>query len=124
MYDDSVTTSVSGADNKCCEWLNKIINSKFTTLEDKELLINIKQILQEFPKEELEPYRGKYLAFVKDDKNKYQLHENVFNNALEVTDAGIKSAYLFFIPTENEYCATATMPYRNAISKPNKCIIS
>lgn len=103
------------SDKKCCEWLDTIINSKFTTIDDKELLKDIKKLLQECPKEELEPYRGKYLAFVKDNKNKYQLYEYVFNNALDVADNGIIGAYLFFIPTENEYCATATMPYRNAI---------
>ncbi len=135
------------SDKKCCEWIDEIISSKFTTTEDKELLRNIKTLLQECPKEELEPYRGKYLAFVpmqemaspqraagdvcgvaslyyahvKDDKNKYQLYEYVFNNYLEVADKGLRGAYLFFIPTENKYCGTAQMPYRNAIEKkPNK----
>ena len=113
------------SDKKCCEWLDKIINAKFTTSEDKKLLRNLQKMLQEFPKEELEPYRGKYLAFIKDDNNEYQPHDYVFNNALEAVDTGLRGAYLFFIPTEDKYCATASSPYRNAIDcKPNKCIIS
>ena len=31
------------SDKKCCEWLDTIINSKFTTIDDKELLKDIKK---------------------------------------------------------------------------------
>jgi hypothetical protein len=111
------------SDNKCCEWLDERINAKYTKIEEKKLLQLIKRILQECSKEELEPYRGKYLVFVKNDKNEYQLYDYVFNDPLDVADE-VKGAYLFFIPTENKYCNTAVMPYRNAIETKRKCIIS
>jgi len=122
MDQDKYTES----DKKCCQWLDEIMNEKFTKLEDRELLLCIKMLLMEFP-EELESIRGKYLAFVKDESNKYHLYEYVFNNSLDATDYGLTGAYLFFVPTEHSYCSRAILPHRNAIdcqSKKYSCIIS
>lgn len=123
MTEDKYTES----DEKCCKFLDEIINQKFTCSEERKLLQLIKRILIEFPREELEPIRGKYLVFMKDENNNYQPYDYVLNAPIESVDIGLKGAYLFFVPTENEHCATATMPYRNAVESSDakcKCFIS
>ena len=115
------------SDKKCCQWLDELMGEKYITTEKKKLFSLIKSMLIEFPKEELEPLRGKYLVFIKDKSNKYKLHDYVFNNCLDVTEYGITDAYLFLVPTEKFHCSTARSPYRNAIDSQlqnRRCIIS
>ena len=115
------------SDKKCCQWLDELMGEKYITTEKKKLFSLIKSMLIEFPKEELEPLRGKYLVFIKDESNKYKLHNYVFDNCLDVTEYGITDAYLFLVPTEHFHCSTARMPHRNAIDSQSQnryCIIS
>jgi hypothetical protein len=113
------TYKYAASDKKCIQWITKLMKET-NAVEMRDLFQRIILFLNECPKEEIDPIRGKYLAFVKDESNQYQLFEYILNNGLESTEYGLTNAFLFFIPTEEAYCGTATMPCRNEIEPPRR----
>ena len=91
-------------DRKCCQWLDSIMESKFTTEEDRRILRIIKKLLQDYP-EELDGYRGHYLAF----KNNGELCDHYYKTPDDAADNGLVGAYIFFVPTLDKFSDEATM---------------
>jgi hypothetical protein len=105
------------SDKKCCQWLDEVMKETWICSEQRQLLSKIKIMIKEYP-EELESIRGKYLAFVRDENDKYRLYDYVFDSCTDATEFGLSGAFLFFVPSEHAFCSTAMSPYRNAIENP------
>jgi hypothetical protein len=97
-YQQSTSSIYAEMDGKCCQWLDSILESKFTAEEDRCIISGIKKLLQECP-EELDDYRGHYLAF----KNNGELCDHYYKKADDAADDGLVGAYLFFVPTLDKF---------------------
>ena len=90
-------------DNQCCLWIDSIINDKITSMNDRRDLLVFKTLLQEHPNE-LEEFRGKYLAV-----NHGKLLPFWFHQPGDACEANLELTYLFFVPTEDKFCSSASM---------------
>jgi hypothetical protein len=90
-------------DNQCCMWLDSMINNKVTSKRNQMNLLAFKMLLQNHP-DKLEEFRGKYLAAYDGKLLPFWFHQPG-----DACEADLEVDYLFFVPTEDMFCRTASM---------------
>ena len=93
-------------DRQCCLWLDGIAN-KVTSKKQKQNILAFKMLLQEYH-DELDEFRGKYIAMRDGLLLPFSFHQPG-----DACEDGIKDAYLFFVPTEDRFCDSASMFTQN-----------